>query len=156
MNARFIHLKQEPSNMNRKIKFVQFCIWTGIILDSINVLLYLFPNMMLDSLGLADEMLTPVAIYLLFHAGIFMLGWTILLIWTLKEPIQRRFILLLTVLITVGMETSAIYLLTVESLAQAKIIPLLILPVVIGSLFIAGYIVAGSIKNDYENSIQSS
>ncbi len=137
--------------MDRKIKFVQFCIWTGIILDGINVFLYLFPNMMLGSLGMSEEMLTPVATYLLFHAGIFMLGWTILLIWTLKKPIQRRFILLLTVLITVGMEASAIYLLTVESVTDAKIIPLLILPMLVGSLFAAGYFVAGSIKSNQGN-----
>ena len=77
-----------------------------------------------------------------------MLAWTILLIWTLQKPIQRRFILLLTVLITVGMEASAIYLITVESIAKIQIIPLLILPVIVGSLFTAGYFVAGSIENN--------
>jgi hypothetical protein len=103
---------------------------------------------MLGSIGLSEETLTPAAIYLLFHAGIFMLAWTILLIWTLRKPVQRRFILLLTVLITVGMEASAIYLMTIESMARVKIIPLLVLPVVIGSLFAAGYFVAGSIRSD--------
>jgi len=134
--------------MDRKTKFVKFCLWAGIILDGINVFLYLFPNIMLNSIGLSEESLTPAAIYLLFHAGIFMLAWTILLIWTLQKPVQRRFILLLTVLITVGMEASAIYLITVESIAKIQIIPLLILPVIVGSLFTAGYFVAGGIENN--------
>lgn len=66
-----------------------------------------------------------------------MLAWTILLIWTLQKPVQRRFILLLTVLITIGMEASAIYLITVKSTAKIQTIPLLILPVIVGSLFTA-------------------
>ncbi len=134
--------------MDRKTKFVKFCLWTGIILDGINTFLYLFPNIMLNSIGLSEATLTPTAIYLLFHAGIFMLAWTILLIWTLQQPVQRRFILLLTVLITVGMEASALYLITVGSIAKIQIIPLLILPVIVGSLFTAGYFVAGGIENN--------
>ncbi len=33
--------------MNRKIKFVRACIWAGIILDGVNVVLYLFPSLIL-------------------------------------------------------------------------------------------------------------
>ena len=102
-------------------------------------------------MGLPEEMLTPAAIYLLFHAAIFMLAWTVLLIWTLRDPINRRFVLLLTVLVTLGMEASAIYLLTVEGIARQPIIPLLILPLCVGSLFAAGYVVTGSIPAERGN-----
>lgn len=74
-----------------------------------------------------------------------MLAWTILLAWALQQPVQRRFILLLTVLVTVGMAASAIYLTTIESVAKIRTIPLLVLPILVGSLFTAGYFVAGSI-----------
>ena len=132
--------------MDKKTKFVKFCLWVGIILDGSTVFLYLFPNLMLNSMGLPKDALSPVAIYLLFHAGIFMLAWTLLLIWTLQKPIQRRFVFLLTVLVVVGLEASAIYLMTVESIDKAGVIPLLVLPAIAGSLFTAGYFVTGSIK----------
>jgi hypothetical protein len=45
------------------------------------------------------------------------------------------------------MEASAIYSMTVESIAKIQIIPLLILPVIIGILFTAGYFVAGGIES---------
>ncbi|MGC1376642.1 MAG: hypothetical protein WA821_10475 [Anaerolineales bacterium] len=134
--------------MDGKIRFIQLVLWVGIILDGINVILYLFPSVMLGSIGLPGGMLTPVATYLLFHAGVFMLAWTILLVWAFQKPVARRFILLLTVLITLGMEASAIYLLTVEGIAKAGVIPLLILPVIVGSLFAAGYFIAGRISSD--------
>lgn len=137
--------------MDRKTGFVQSVLWIGIILDGIAAILYLLPSIMLGSLGISKELLTPVALYLLFHAGVFVLAWTILLIWTLQRPVARRFILLLTVLITVGMEASAIYLLTVDSIAKARVIPLLVLPVVVGSLFTAGWFVAGDIRNNEGN-----
>lgn len=137
--------------MDKKFYFVRFCLWTGIILDALSFLLYLFPNTLLASMGLPKEMLTPAAIYLLFHAAIFMLAWTILLIWTLRDPIQRHFVLLLTVLVTIGMEASAIYLLTVDGIAKAPIIPLLVLPLCVGGLFAAGYFVAGSISDNTGN-----
>lgn len=103
---------------------------------------------MLGSMGMSQDMLTPAAVYLLFHAGVFKLAWTILLVWALLEPVARRFVLLLTVLITVGIEASAVYLLVVENTAVRAIIPLLILPVVIGGLFAAAYCAAGSIGAD--------
>ncbi len=132
--------------MDKKLKFVKVCLWIGIVLDGINVLLYLRPHLILGSIGLPATMLTPAAIYLLFHAGIFMLAWTTLLIWTLQSPVQRRFVLLLTVLVTVGIAASAVYLTTIENVAMAPLIPLLILPVLVGGLFTAGYFIAGSIS----------
>jgi len=132
--------------MDNKNRFVKFCIWIGILLDGSIVLLYLLPGIMLNSMGLSADMLTPATIYILFQAAILMLSWTILLAWTLQKPGQRRFVLLLTVLITVGMEASAIYLLTVENIVKLRIIPLLILPVIIAGLFTAAYLVAGSLE----------
>ncbi len=137
--------------MAQKFKFIQFCLWTGIILDGISFLFYLFPNILLASMGMPKGMLTPAAIYLLFHAAIFMLAWTILLIWALRDPIPRRFILLLTVLVTIGMAASAGYLFTLEGLKKAPIIPLLVLPLCVGSLFAAAYVVAGSVLNNGGN-----
>ena len=134
--------------MHSKLKFVKVCLWIGVILDGISALLYLRPNFILGSLGLPAAMLTPAAIYLLFHAGIFMLAWTILLIWTLQDPIQRRFILLLTVLVTIGLTASSVYLTTVDAVAIANLIPLLVLPVLVGGLFTTGYLIAGSIARD--------
>jgi len=132
--------------MKTKFKFLRFCLWTGIILDGISFVLYSFPNILLASMGLPGEMLTPAAIYLLFHAAVFMLAWTILLIWALRNPISRRFVLLLTVLVTIGIEASAIYLFTVEGIAKAPIIPLLVLPLCVGILFIAAYVVADNLE----------
>jgi len=130
---------------DKKTSFIRVALWIGIILDAISALLYAFPAVLLSSLGFSKTMLTPVAVYVLFHSGIFMLAWTILLIWVLKKPIARRFILLLTVLITAGIAASAVYLLTVEGISIAGAIPLLITPVVAGSLFTAAFIISGKI-----------
>ena len=130
-----------------KIRFIRVVLWIGIILDGVSAILYVFPKVMLAPLGFPKTMLNPVTIYLLFHAGVFMLAWTILLVWVLKNPIARRFILLLTVLVTAGISASALYLLTVEGIAIPGVIPLLILPVVAGSLFTAAYIASRKIKD---------
>jgi hypothetical protein len=139
---------EEEKSMDKKFKFVKTCLWVGIVLDGINVLLYLWPNLILGTIGLPAAMLTPAAIYLLFHAGIFMLAWTLLLIWTLREPIQRRFILLLTVLVTIGIAASAVYLITIEGIVIVNLLPLLVLPVLVGGLFTAGYLIASSIEGN--------
>ena len=84
--------------MDRKTRFVRGVIRLGILLDGLSVLPYVVPRVMLAPLGVSEAMLTPVAAYLLFHAGTFMLAWTILLAWALQAPAARRFVLLLTVL----------------------------------------------------------
>lgn len=35
--------------------------------------------------------------------GILMLGWTILLIWAVQKPIERRFVILLTAVVVAGL-----------------------------------------------------
>ena len=124
------------------MKFVRGVVWLGIVLDAISAAMYCAPRLLLAPLGLSIELVTPAATYLLFHAGIFMAAWTILLAWVLADPIGRRFVLLLTVLITAGMLASAIYLLSVDGIVIQGVIPLLAVPVIVGSLFSAAFIVA--------------
>jgi hypothetical protein len=106
--------------------------------------MYLFPSTLFRRLGIRLEV-TPAVGYLLIHAAALMLAWTLLLIWGLLRPIERRGVLLLTVPICIGMGVSALYLIAAKALELEKGLPLLMLPLVLSVLFLGAWASAGKI-----------
>ncbi len=82
--------------MNKKLIFVRFTYWYGAILD-----LLVFLDMMISILfefSITMPFISTEAAYK-YQTGtgaFLMLGWTILLIWADRKPIERKEILLLT------------------------------------------------------------
>ncbi len=69
-----------------------------------------------------------------------MLGWTFLLIWADRKPLERRFVMLLTVFpVVFGMVAGGIAAVALDMVAVDKMIPIWILQAVITTLFSYGY-----------------
>ncbi|MDH5656629.1 MAG: hypothetical protein OEZ34_12015 [Spirochaetia bacterium] len=84
--------------MNRKKIpfFIKLPYWLGIGADAFWSFALLIPSVYGALIG--DPGFNPDLRYRLIMAvgGVLMAGWTILLIWALRDPIERRFIILLT------------------------------------------------------------
>ena len=77
--------------MNTKIRWLRISYWAGAIVDAYAAFRWIFPEMFLGSsadIGYNLGMKWGVAL---------MLGWTLLLIWADRKPLERKDILLLTV-----------------------------------------------------------
>jgi hypothetical protein len=84
--------------MNKRLLFVRFTYWYGAILD-----LLVFIDMLLSIIFEFSVSISNVSTEISFKyqtgTGAFlMLGWAILLVWADQKPIERRFILLLTII----------------------------------------------------------
>ena len=75
---------------------IRFAYWLGIAADALWAVALLIPQVFGALTGNPDfhpELQLRLAMGI---AGSLMTGWTVLLIWAVREPIERRFVIILT------------------------------------------------------------
>jgi hypothetical protein len=86
--------------MNRKVVLLRFCYWLGIVLDARAAFMLTMLRFHVLPAGLsAHQLPQEFGMRLLYGAGdatALMWGWTALLLWADRKPIERRGVLLLT------------------------------------------------------------
>ncbi|MBN2003203.1 MAG: hypothetical protein JXA21_07580 [Anaerolineae bacterium] len=94
--------------MNKKIFWLRLCYWWGIIADAVMAVLMLFPS---RYLGFMNVNLAPDSgvRYGLLNGAPLMIGWTILLFWADRKPVERKDILLLTLPVIAGYIAVEVY-----------------------------------------------
>jgi len=86
-----------------KLWLIKFPYWLGIAADALWAVALLFPAVFGVLTGVDDfspdwQMQSVMAI-----GGILMAGWTVLLLWAVRRPIERRFVILLTALVVAAL-----------------------------------------------------
>jgi hypothetical protein len=78
------------------VLLIKFPYWLGIFADAIWAIGLLCPSVY--SILIGNSNFNPDLQYKLTMSigGILMMGWTILLLWGVRSPIERRFVILLT------------------------------------------------------------
>ena len=83
--------------VNKKIKFlIRFPYWLGIIADALWAVALLFSpvyGMLIGNSNFNHDLQYRLTMSV---GGILMVGWTLLLLWGVQNPIERRFVILLT------------------------------------------------------------
>ena len=79
--------------------FIKFPYWLGIAADALWAAALLFPPVFGVLTGVDDfspdwQMQSVMTI-----GGVLMAGWTVLLLWAVQRPIERRFVILLTAIL---------------------------------------------------------
>jgi hypothetical protein len=84
--------------MNNKVRWLRISYWIGAIIDGIVFLRMLFPDTMPINDGLAVTLPTDALTRFAVGPGAaLMIGWTVLLIWADRKPLERKGVLLITV-----------------------------------------------------------
>jgi len=84
--------------MDRKILFIRFSYWYGAVLDFL-VFLDMIISIIFEFSISMPNVSTDISYKYQTGTGAFlMLGWTFLLIWADRKPIERKDILLLTII----------------------------------------------------------
>lgn len=79
-----------------KTLFIRFAYWLGAIMDLLvagSMFLYVFFEL---NIGMGFPVATVETKFMLIAGMALMIGWTVLLIWGDRKPIERRHILLIT------------------------------------------------------------
>lgn len=82
--------------MNKAIRWLRISYWAGAIVDLLAFLEMLFPGALPAALGeTGPEINMEFRLALAFGAPL-MIGWTVLLLWADRKPMERRGVLAIT------------------------------------------------------------
>jgi len=92
------------------MKLLHLSYWIGALADAAMTVAMLYPPLLAAMLGIASP---PTGVEVRAALGMgaaLMLGWTVLLIWASREPVERSAVLLLTVVpVVAGLALATLY-----------------------------------------------
>jgi hypothetical protein len=86
--------------------------------------------------------------YAMGMAGSLMVGWTILLLWADRKPVERRDVLLITNVVILGLMASGIYAVSSGFAPLSSMAPILIFQGMLIMLFTSGYMLSRGGKHE--------
>lgn len=91
------------NEQKKKLFLIKIAYWLGIAADAVWTVALLFPRIFGIITGSPDFDPDLQIKLIMGIGGILMFGWTILLVWAVKEPIERRFVIILTSVVVAGL-----------------------------------------------------
>jgi len=120
---------------------------TGAVFDALMVIPMLFPRLGGALFGIARFQPTADYKYAMIVAASLMLGWACLLIWADRQPVERRGVLLLTVLpVLAGLIASGVYAVVAHLVAPWSMAPALVIQLALCGLFSSAYAQSARLK----------
>jgi len=121
----------------REERLLRIAFLAGAITDAGALLPMLFPPLAGLLWGFHD--VSGSYRFAIRYAASLMLGWTALLIWAYKRPLERRFVAALTVLVIYGLVLTEILAVLSGALEAWRMVPTWCLQAVLLALFASAY-----------------
>jgi len=131
--------------MKRKILWLRITFWWGIIADAFEVIRMTFPRLFLTTTGSDLTPDTGFRFGLLYGAPV-MLGWTLLLLWADRKPLERKGILLCLIPVVMAYIIVGIIGIRIGAVALAATAPTFVLQVALVALCLFSYLRARSLN----------
>jgi hypothetical protein len=129
--------------INDSVHWLRISYWVGAVADAVAAVVMLSQAMLAHRSPLTTYVPEVPYRYAMGLAGSLMLGWTLLLIWADRRPLERRGALLITNIVIVGLLATDISAVRAGFVSLASMAPLLVLQVLLLILFSASYVRAG-------------
>ena len=127
------------SIMENKILFLRISYWAGAILDVIAFLIMLFPPLFALNNGLTNFRPGIDYRYAMGLGAPLMLGWTVLLLWADRKPMERKSLLLITLLVILGEVATEIFGVAAGFIAIPAMLLTWVIQLLVSALFIFSY-----------------
>jgi hypothetical protein len=137
--------------VNRKILWLRISYWAGAIVDGLAALQMLFPKLYTLT---SDTGFAPNAEfgYAMRSGAPLMVGWTVLLIWADRRPVERKGVLLITVIpVVIGVALNQITAIPIGVSSVGAMIPIWTLQAVLIALFTFSYLNARDVSPGNDN-----
>jgi hypothetical protein len=125
--------------MARKVIFLRISYWLGAVFDGILVIPMLVPRIGGAMFGIDHFEPGNEYRYAMMVGASLMFGWTILLIWADRKPVERKGILLLTIPVLMGLVFANLFAVSVGLVKFERMIPSWIMQTVVLILFCYSY-----------------
>jgi hypothetical protein len=135
--------------MSKKILLLRVCYWIGAVADALSAIIMLSPKLGGSMYGISDFNPGYEYRYAMGLGASLMVGWTFLLMWASRRPVERRGVLLLTVFpVLFGLIISGIYAVATGLIPADKMIPTWIFQGVITGLYLFSYLYTRDLKTN--------
>jgi hypothetical protein len=133
--------------MKNRTYLLRVSYWTGAVLDGFMVIPMLFPKIGGVLFGIPSFYPSVEYKYAMGVGASLMAGWTILLIWADRKPIERKGVLLITVFpVLLGLVFAGIYAVIQNFIPIEKMIPTWIMQILVTILFTYSFFTAKNAK----------
>jgi hypothetical protein len=127
--------------MNSKIRWLRISYWVGAIVNGLYVIPMLSPRIGGALYRIEDFNPGVEYQYAMSVGAALMLGWTLLLLWADRKPVERRGVLLLTIFpVKVGLDLASIYIIAYGIIAWQDMIASWVIGLLVYLLFIYSYV----------------
>ena len=131
--------------MRNRFAFLRFAYWFGAILDGAMIVPLLVPSVASAMLGIDAFHPGPDYRYASSVGAALMGGWTTLLVWGGLRPVERRDVLLLTVVpVVVGLVAAGGYAVSTGFVSLSHMAPTFVLQAMGIAIFLTAYAIAPS------------
>ncbi len=113
--------------------------WIGIVADALATLLLFSPTVGDLVLQPLPYTVTPMHLYVSSIAGALMLGWTILLFWGRRRPVERADLLLITLAPVTVMAGAAVAVARSGQIPLPSLLPMFVFYLILYSTFLPSY-----------------
>jgi hypothetical protein len=138
--------------MNTTVRFIKTCYYIGAAADALAVLPLCVPGIARAMFGLREAGTGGDYLYASRVAASLMLGWTFLLLWASRRPVERRGVLLLTLLpVLAGLIASSVQAVRSGFVEVRYMLPLWVFYAVIVPLYGAAHVLAGRVPGEGGN-----
>ncbi len=133
----------------RKIHWLRISYWVGAVVDGLWVIPMLSPQIGGALYGIKDFNPGGDYRYAMGVGAALMLGWTVLLLWADRKPVERRGVLLLTICpVKVCLDLASLYLVAYGYLSWDKWALSEVQSAVLYVLFIYSYVNSSSLARE--------
>ncbi len=122
-----------------EIRWLRISYRVGAVADGIVAVLMFFPELGRAAYGDAGFEPTPDYRYAMRFGAALMLGWTALLLWADRRPLERRGVLLITVFVIAGLAWAGVYAVSAELVSLPFMIPSWGFQALLVALFLYSY-----------------
>lgn len=109
----------------------------GAVTDAVALVPMLFPPVASFLWGF--EQLGDAYVFAIGYAASLMLGWTLLLVWAYADPVPRRFVAALTLVVIAGLAATEAIVVARGAMPLARVTPTWLLQLALAYLFVRGY-----------------
>jgi hypothetical protein len=124
-----------------QILLLRTCYWIGALIDAAAAIQLFLPDLWASFYAIPNYIPNQTLNYALATAGSLMIGWTLLLIWADRKPVERKGVLPLTVFpVVAGLALNNVSSVAVGLRTFASAAPTIALQVGLSALFIFSYL----------------
>jgi hypothetical protein len=125
---------------SRAVFWLRLSYWAGAALDALAGLTMVFPGLFATLNRPAAFHPGPDYRYAMGMGAPLMFGWTALLLWADRKPLERQGLLLITVLVMVGLAVNEASGLAAGFVPLAALLPTFVIQCALAALFLFAYL----------------